>query len=63
MKGVNPISWEEAKSAIVIGVNYGPKEDPLKKQYKTFLGNISAYAQGRDYHDVIKRKIKAFFTN
>ena len=36
--------WEEAKSAIVIGVNYGPKEDPLKKNNIKLLGNISVYA-------------------
>ena len=52
--------WEEAKSAIVIGVNYGPKEDPLKKNNIKLLGNISVYAQGRDYHDVIKGRLKLF---
>ena len=52
--------WEEAKSAIIIGVNYGPKEDPLKKNNLKLLGNISVYAHGRDYHEVIKGRLKLF---
>jgi len=57
----SPISlWEEAKSAIVVGVNYGPKLDPLSKNKEKLVGNISVYAQGRDYHDVIKGRLKLF---
>jgi len=57
----SPINlWPEAKSAIILGVNYGPKIDPLIKNYNKSLGNISVYAQGKDYHDVIKGRLKSF---
>ena len=52
--------WEEAKSAIILGLNYGPKENPLKKINKKNLGNISVYAQGKDYHKIIKGRLKLF---
>ena len=57
----SPINlWPEAKSAIVLGLNYGPKTDPLTKNNHKSLGNISIYAQGKDYHDVIKGRLKSF---
>ena len=37
--------WPEAKSAIILGLNYGPKYDPLEKNNNKSLGNISVYAQ------------------
>jgi epoxyqueuosine reductase len=50
--------WPEAKSIIVLGVNYAPDHDPLASlQYKE-CGTISVYAQGDDYHDVIRKKLK-----
>ena len=52
--------WSETKSAIVLGLNYGPETDPLEKNNNKSLGNISVYAQGKDYHDVIKGKLKLF---
>ena len=52
--------WEEAKSAIILGLNYGPKNNPLKKINKKNLGNISVYAQGKDYHKIIKGRLKLF---
>ena len=52
--------WEEAKSAIILGLNYGPKDNPLKKINKKNLGNISVYAQGKDYHKIIKGRLKLF---
>ena len=52
--------WPEAKSAIVVGLNYGPEIDPLTKNDNKMLGNISVYAQGKDYHDVIKGRLKSF---
>ncbi len=51
--------WPEAKSAIVLAVNYGPQDDPLAVLAKRDRGAISAYAQGDDYHDVVKKKLKA----
>jgi epoxyqueuosine reductase len=51
--------WPEAKSAIVLGLNYGPKTDPLALLAQKERGAISAYAQGDDYHEVVKKKLKA----
>jgi epoxyqueuosine reductase len=51
--------WDGARSAIVLGLNYGPPSDPLEGLGHTDLGNISVYARGDDYHDVIKKKLKA----
>ena len=50
--------WDEAKTAIVMVMNYGPNHDPMDNIAKTDCGNISVYARGRDYHDVIKGKLK-----
>ena len=52
--------WEDAKTAIMLGVNYGPECDPLEKLAQRDQANISVYAGGDDYHDVIKKKLKAF---
>ena len=51
--------WPEAQSVIMLGVNYGPKCDPLASLKDDDKGVISVYAQRRDYHDVIKKKLKA----
>jgi len=51
--------WPEAQSVIMLGVNYGPDSDPLEALKETDKGAISVYAQRRDYHDVIKKKLKA----
>ncbi len=50
--------WPEARSVIMLGVNYGPEDDPLKLLQETTLGAISAYAKNRDYHDVVKSRLK-----
>ena len=50
--------WERARSAIVLGVNYGPDEDPLAVLERRDRGAISVYAQGDDYHDLIKGRLK-----
>ena len=55
----SPINlWEEAKSAIILGLNYGPKTNPLEKNNYKNIGNISVYAQGNDYHNLIKGRLK-----
>ncbi len=51
--------WPEARSAVVLGLNYGPDTDPLAALARRDLGVISVYAQGRDYHDVVKKRLKA----
>ena len=51
--------WAGARSAIVLGVNYGPDGDPLAILGRPDRGAISVYAQGDDYHEVIKSRLKA----
>ncbi len=48
----------EAKTVIVLGANYGPREDPLAALSRADRGAISVYAQGHDYHHVLKKKCK-----
>ena len=50
--------WPEAQSVIMLGVNYGPDTDPLAQLGARETGNISVYARNRDYHDLIKGKLK-----
>ena len=51
--------WPEARSAIMLGLNYGPDRDPLEALAAKSTGAISVYAQGDDYHDLIKKRLKA----
>ena len=51
--------WPDAKSVIVLGMNYGPAHDPLAVLNRKDQAAISVYAQGDDYHDVVKKKLKA----
>jgi epoxyqueuosine reductase len=51
--------WPDAKSVIVLGLNYGPDSNPLEILARKDRAAISAYAQGDDYHDVVKKKLKA----
>ena len=51
--------WPEARSVIVLGMNYGPADDPMALLAAKERGVISCYAQGRDYHDVMKSRLKA----
>ncbi len=51
--------WEDAKSIIVLGVNYGPADPPLANLEFDDRGNISVYARNKDYHDFIKKRLKA----
>jgi epoxyqueuosine reductase len=51
--------WPAAKSVIVLGLNYGPQDDPLAILAQNDRAAISVYAQGDDYHDVVKKKLKA----
>lgn len=50
--------WAEVQSIIMLGMNYGPDSDPLAvHQYKDQAA-ISVYALGKDYHDLIKKRLK-----
>jgi epoxyqueuosine reductase len=51
--------WPEARSAIVCAMNYGPAGDPLAVLAEPERAAISVYALGRDYHDVLKQRLKA----
>jgi epoxyqueuosine reductase len=51
--------WPEARSVIVLGVNYGPETNPLDEAKNRDIGVISTYARGKDYHDLIKSRLKA----
>jgi epoxyqueuosine reductase len=51
--------WDGARSAIVLGMNYGPESDPMAVLRRPSQGAISVYAQGDDYHELIKGKLKA----
>ena len=51
--------WPAVRSVIMLGVNYAPDEDPLAILQQRTRGAISVYAQGDDYHDVIKKRLKA----
>jgi epoxyqueuosine reductase len=50
--------WGKVKSVIMLGVNYGPESDPLETLTQRDRGTISVYARNRDYHDVIKGRLK-----
>jgi epoxyqueuosine reductase len=50
--------WPEAKSALVFGMNYGPDHNPLLALEHKNRAAISVYAQNRDYHDVVKGRLK-----
>ena len=51
--------WPAVRSVIMLGVNYGPDENPLAILESRTRGAISVYAQGDDYHDLIKKRLKA----
>jgi epoxyqueuosine reductase len=53
------VLWPGVRSVIMLGVNYGPDENPLTILQQRTSGAISVYAQGDDYHDVIKKRLKA----
>ena len=51
--------WPEVRSVIALGMSYAPAADPLRLAGEGEVGRISVYAQGGDYHDVVKRQLKA----
>ena len=50
--------WSEVRSVIMLGLNYGPETDPLAALARRDAGAVSVYARHRDYHDVVKGKLK-----
>jgi epoxyqueuosine reductase len=53
------VLWPGVRSVIMLGVNYGPDENPLSILQQRSRGAISVYARGDDYHDLIKKRLKA----
>ncbi|MDP1753465.1 MAG: tRNA epoxyqueuosine(34) reductase QueG [Reyranella sp.] len=57
---VDPVTlWPGAKTVVSVAMNYGPTHDPRTLQDERERGAISVYAQGRDYHEVMKTRLKA----
>ncbi len=51
--------WSEARSVIALGLSYAPETDPLESLNWQDRATISVYARNRDYHDVVKKRLKA----
>lgn len=51
--------WPEARSVIALGMSYAPAHDPMALEAQGDHARISVYAQGKDYHDLIKKRLKA----
>jgi epoxyqueuosine reductase len=50
--------WRDGRSIVMLGVNYGPDENPLAVLQQRMQGAVSVYARGDDYHEVIKPRLK-----
>ncbi|MEM6648953.1 MAG: tRNA epoxyqueuosine(34) reductase QueG [Pseudomonadota bacterium] len=50
--------WPQAKTVIMLGLNYGPDHNPLDALNQKSHGLLSVYAQNEDYHDVVKKRLK-----
>jgi epoxyqueuosine reductase len=55
----DPRAIGDVRAVAMLGLNYGPRSDPLAILRERMRGAISVYAQGDDYHDVIKPRLKA----
>ena len=50
--------WPQARSIVVLGLTYAPQEDPLANLTRPDRASVSVYARNRDYHDVVKGRLK-----
>ncbi len=57
-RGDPRVLWPDVRSVIMLGINYGPDQDPLAILARRDRGAVSVYAQGDDYHEIIKPKLK-----
>ncbi len=57
-RGAPDALWPEARSVIMLAENYAPEQDPLEVLARRDRAAISVYAQNRDYHDVVKKRLK-----
>jgi epoxyqueuosine reductase len=51
--------WPDVKSVVMLGTSYAPSIDPLRHADHPGVGVISVYAQGQDYHDIVKKRLKS----
>ena len=51
--------WPEVQSVVMLGTSYAPALDPLRHAARGDVGAVSVYALGGDYHDVVKKRLKA----
>lgn len=57
-RGDPSVLWPEARSVIMLAEDYGPGENPLTLLGQRDRGAVSVYARGRDYHDLVKKRLK-----
>jgi epoxyqueuosine reductase len=57
-RGDPQVLWPDVRAVVMLGVNYGPDRNPMTILAQRDRGAISVYAQGDDYHDVIKKRLK-----
>jgi epoxyqueuosine reductase len=50
--------WPDVRSIVMLGMSYAPKTNPLEALDHPLRGAISVYAQGKDYHDILKGQLK-----
>ena len=50
--------WPEAGTVVALGLSYAPGHDPMETLARRSVGNVSVYARGDDYHDVVKKRLK-----
>jgi epoxyqueuosine reductase len=58
-RGDPRLLWPDVRAIVMVGINYVPQDDPLAILQQRLRGAISVYAQGDDYHDLIKPRLKA----
>jgi epoxyqueuosine reductase len=56
------VLWPDAKTVVMVGLNYGPATDPRQSLGQPDAATVSIYARNRDYHDVLKKRLKRFAT-
>ena len=57
-RGAPDALWPEARSVIMLAETYGPEDDPRAAAVQSSAGIVSVYAQNKDYHDIVKKRLK-----
>ncbi len=58
-RGTPRTLWQDVRAIVMLGMSYAPQGDPMALEARPDLGRISVYARGQDYHDIVKRALKA----